>query len=67
VYHDYAIGVPEGGEYQEVLNSDALEFGGSGQITETPIYSNPEHRHHFGQHIKVKIPPMAAVVFKLVK
>ncbi len=30
-WHNYNIGVPEGGRWQEVLNSDAAAYGGSGQ------------------------------------
>ena len=29
--HNYQIGVPQGGFWQEVLNSDAPLYGGSGQ------------------------------------
>ena len=28
--HNYRVGVPTGGFWQEVLNSDAVEYGGSG-------------------------------------
>ena len=28
--HNYRVGVPTGGFWQEVLNSDALDYGGSG-------------------------------------
>lgn len=65
-YFDFVLGVPVAGTYQEVFNSDALEFGGSGQIIGTDVFSNPYGQHGFDQNIKIKIPPQASVIFKLV-
>ena len=31
--HSYRVGVPRGGYWRELLNSDGVEFGGSGQGT----------------------------------
>ena len=67
VYFDYAIGVPEAGTYQEIFNSDGLEFGGSGQVMDTILNSVDEYSHNRPHKISMKIPPMAAVVFKLIK
>lgn len=64
VYFDYKVGVSEAGKYQEIFNSDHLEFGGSGQLNEYDHYSIPEKWHGFKQHIKIKVPPLAMSVFK---
>ncbi len=66
VYFDYHLGVPFAGAYQEVFNSDSLEYGGSGQIIGEKVFSVPESTHHCAQRITIKIPPMAAIIFKLV-
>lgn len=64
VYYDFRIGVPQEGKYQEIFNSDAHEFGGSGQAMEGDIFSESHASHNFAQSIKIKIPPMATVVLK---
>ncbi len=66
VYYDYHLGVPKAGNYQEVFNSDSMEFGGSGQVIEDKIHTLGEGVHGFGQKISIKIPPQAAIVFKFI-
>ncbi len=60
----YRIGVPRGGYWQEVLNSDAYDYGGSGhgnlgglQAEEIPFHARP-------YSLNLTIPPLAAVIFK---
>ncbi|WP_439144821.1 1,4-alpha-glucan branching protein GlgB [Virgibacillus profundi] len=65
VYFDYKIGVPAPGTYMEIFNSDAKEYGGSGQVTDAEHFSFPENWHTLPQHIKIKVPPLAVTVFKL--
>ncbi len=64
VRFDYKIGVPVPGTYQEVFNSDAVHFGGSGQINEADHFSIPQQWHTLSQHIKIKVPPLAVTIFK---
>ncbi|WP_068677512.1 1,4-alpha-glucan branching protein GlgB [Oceanobacillus sp. Castelsardo] len=66
VAYDYKIGVPDPGIYEEVFNSDQIEFGGSGQQNENKHFSFPEKWHGLAQHIKIKIPPLAITVFRKV-
>ena len=66
VYYDYHLGVPQAGNYQEVFNSDSMEFGGSGQVIGEKIHTLGEGAHGFGQKISLKIPPQAAIVLKLI-
>jgi 1,4-alpha-glucan branching enzyme len=63
VRHNYRIGVPYAGWWREVLNSDARDYGGSGQgnmggVEAVPI---PQHRH--AHSIVVTLPPLAALFF----
>lgn len=67
VYYDYKIGVPQPGTYVEIFNSDAVQYGGSGQTSESEHFSIPKKWHGFGQHIKVKIPPLAIAIYKKIK
>ena len=64
VYFDFRLGVPQAGRYQEIFNSDAHEFGGSGQVMEGDIFSQEHGSHGFTDSIQVKIPPMATIVLK---
>lgn len=63
VRHNFRLGVPEVGQYQEIFNSDAAEFGGSNVVNgvvasiDTPSHSRP-------QSIEITLPPLAAVFFK---
>ena len=59
---DYRFGVPRGGTYTELLNSDAEEFGGSG-IHNEPIKAQKGQMHGFEQFVSVKIPPMSTLIF----
>ena len=62
--HDYLIGAPEGGVWQEVRNSDALDYGGSGQgnLGEVIASDFPFHGHPFS--LNITLPPLAAVYFR---
>jgi 1,4-alpha-glucan branching enzyme len=61
---NYVIGVPEGGTYTEVVNSDSQYFGGSnmGNAGNVTAIAKPSHgRQH---RIVITLPPLAVVAFK---
>lgn len=64
MYQNYRIGVPDMGNYSEVLNSDQVEFGGSGQINTGYIPSEDIPWHNQYCSIVATIPPLGAVYFK---
>ena len=62
--HAYRIGAPAGGFWQEILNSDAADYGGggignSGGVTteETPFHGRP-------RSLLLTLPPLAALFFR---
>jgi 1,4-alpha-glucan branching enzyme len=57
---DYIIGVPFEGFYKEILNSDALEYGGSGIGNGGGVYSSKEKRFDRDNSIRVNLPPLGA-------
>ena len=65
VYYDYQIGVPYYAEYEEVFNTDDEKYGGSGQVMGTKLYAEKAPFHNQQYSIKVKVPPMAALVLKV--
>lgn len=65
VWHeDYVIPVPCKGKYTEILNSDAAMFGGYNAVNPQPIEAIEESTHNKDYCIKVKVPPLSAMVFK---
>ncbi|MBZ4683193.1 MAG: 1,4-alpha-glucan branching protein [Fusobacteriales bacterium] len=67
VQNDYRIGVPESGYYEEILNSDSEIFYGSNVGNLGGVYSEPIPIHGRNDSIKINIPPLAGVYFKLKK
>jgi 1,4-alpha-glucan branching enzyme len=62
--HNYRIGVPSGGTWKEVLNSDAPLYGGSGQGNLGTIEASPHPKHGRPYSLNVTAPPLAAVFFQ---
>jgi 1,4-alpha-glucan branching enzyme len=59
---DYRIGAPSSGTYVELLSSDAAEFGGSGYATTARVATEPIGWHGFGQSMRLRLPPLGALV-----
>ena len=61
---NFLAAVPEEGEYQEVFNSDATEFGGKGTINKGTLTSEECMLRGYSQAVSITLPPMGAVVLK---
>ena len=61
---DYRFGVPEEGDYEEAFNSDAAAFGGWGHENGT-LSAEGAPMHGFPYSIKVTVPPLSTVFFRL--
>jgi 1,4-alpha-glucan branching enzyme len=62
-HHNYRIGVPEDTTWNEILNSDALQYGGSGMGNFGGLEANPLPYHGEEQSINILIPPLGIVMF----
>ncbi len=69
--HGYRVGVPgvtDGNEpmrdWHEILNSDSLTFGGSGQGNMGKVRVDPTPAHGHRHSLVLTLPPLAAVVLK---
>ncbi len=60
----YRIGVPRSGLWKEVMNSDAAEYGGSGQGNLGGVQARPVPLHDRPYSLTVTIPPLAIVFFE---
>jgi len=67
VYHDYRIGVPEKGTYQEIINSDSDKYEGSNTYNGLDPISQDVAQHGFEQSIQIVVAPLAIQVFTLRK
>ncbi len=61
---NYQLGVPRGGFWQEVLNSDAREYGGSGQGNLGGVEAAPTGSHGRYHSLQLTLPPLSATLFR---
>ncbi|MDB5158324.1 MAG: glgB, partial [Mucilaginibacter sp.] len=64
--HDFRVGVPAAGNWQEIFNSDLQEFWGSGTTNSKALKSEKVNWHGKDNSINIVLPPLAASVFKKV-
>lgn len=62
--YDYKIGVPLSGHWQEILNSDAESYWGSGVGNLGGIQTSNDSSHGKPYSIKLTLPPLGAVFLK---
>jgi 1,4-alpha-glucan branching enzyme len=62
--HHYQIGVPHGGVYREVLNSDADIYGGSNLGNGGAVSSSPSPSHGFEHSLSLTVPPLGFLLLK---
>lgn len=63
VEREFTIGVPYEGKYQELLNTDAVEFGGTGIINEKAIGSQEQEYDGKPYSLKVISAPLSVGIF----
>jgi 1,4-alpha-glucan branching enzyme len=61
---DYHIGVPRGGYWSELLNSDALPYGGGGWGNFGGLDASPVPCHGRSHSLCVTLPALSALFFK---
>ena len=61
---NYRLGVPSGGRWKEVLNSDALEYGGSGQGNLGSVEADHHPLHGRTDSISITLPPLGCLFFR---
>ncbi|MEK3965020.1 MULTISPECIES: 1,4-alpha-glucan branching protein GlgB [unclassified Paenibacillus] len=61
--HNYRIGVPRAGTYEELFSSENVEYGGSG-LHNVPQKSVKLEWHNQVNSIELTLPPLSFLVFK---
>jgi 1,4-alpha-glucan branching enzyme len=64
VRYEYHLGVPRGGRWQEVLNGDAHEYGGSGVGNEGGVEATDLPSHGRPYSLFLTLPPLALVLLR---
>jgi 1,4-alpha-glucan branching enzyme len=63
-HYNYRVGVPSTGKCEEIFNSDAKNFWGSGVENAGPVNTEVVNWHGRENSITITIPPLGAVIFK---
>jgi 1,4-alpha-glucan branching enzyme len=61
---NFRVGVPIDGFWREILNSDAQDYGGSGQGSLGGVEASPVTSHGHPYSLNMTLPPLAAVFFR---
>ena len=61
---NYIVGVPEGGYWREIVNSDATLYGGSGIGNFGGVDSAPVSVHGRFHSLALTLPPLSILIFK---
>ncbi|MFA5054716.1 MAG: 1,4-alpha-glucan branching protein GlgB [Dehalococcoidia bacterium] len=62
--YNYRVGVPYGGSWKEILNSDAQEYGGSGHGNLGGVEASAVPLHNRRYSLTLTMPPLGIVFFK---
>jgi 1,4-alpha-glucan branching enzyme len=60
----YKVGVPSGGYWKEILNSDGVEYGGSGTGNMGGAEALPEKTHGRPYSLRLTLPPLGALFLR---
>jgi len=62
---DYRVAVPRPGYYREILNTDSAYYWGSGAGNQGGVQAEPVPWNGKAYSIKLRLPPLAVIYFKL--
>ena len=62
--YNYRVGVPKGGFWKEVLNSDAKIYSGSGHGNSGGLETSPVPAHGKYHSLSITLPPLGILFFK---
>jgi len=61
---NYQLGVPRGGFWREILNSDAHHYGGSGHGNLGGVEAAPIYSHGRSHTVNLTVPPLGTIMLK---
>ncbi|WIK64839.1 1,4-alpha-glucan branching protein GlgB [Gleimia hominis] len=60
-HEDYRVGLPFAGQWEEILNTDSEEFGGSGVINVGPVVGESVPWNGRPASAQLRVPPLGAI------
>ncbi|WP_062435972.1 1,4-alpha-glucan branching protein GlgB [Herbidospora daliensis] len=60
-HEDYRLGLPEGGTWTEVLNTDAYEYAGSGVGNLGGVVATETEHHGLPYSVRLRVPPLGTI------
>lgn len=66
-HEHYRVGLPFGGDWEEVLNTDDQQFGGSGVINVGPLRGEEIPWDNRADSVSLRLPPLAATWLRPVR
>jgi len=64
-YHEFHLGVPQAGEYYELINSERDIYGGCNMTNYEPMTTFEHWSHQLPNTIRITIAPFSAMIIKL--
>ena len=66
---NYKVNVAEAGNYQEILSTDEIQFGGNGSLNSGVIKSNKEinSQGEIQNFVNINLPPLSGIILRKVK
>ncbi|MET3182054.1 UNVERIFIED_ORG: 1,4-alpha-glucan branching enzyme [Variovorax guangxiensis] len=61
---NYLLGVPLGGRWRELINTDASEFGGAGWGNFGGVEASPVRSHGRRQSVCITLPPLSTLILE---
>ncbi len=61
---NYRLGMPLHGEYEIILNTDSIEFGGDGVISKNTFKTESKPMHGFKQSARLVLPALSVIYVK---
>ena len=59
----YRLGLPQGGAWHEVMNTDSAHYGGANRGNLGAVLAEPKHWHARAQSASFYLPPLSVVMF----
>jgi 1,4-alpha-glucan branching enzyme len=64
MHQKFRLGVGQHGSYQQIINSDAINYGGSGKGRTSEVNSQLIPSHGLNQSVELEIAPLATMIYK---
>jgi 1,4-alpha-glucan branching enzyme len=65
IRNNYRVGVPVGGYYKEILNTDSRNYGGSNFGNNGGVHSEDVSCHGLPKSVVLSLPPLAVIWFEI--